>query len=65
MQEFRIEFSQSMNGQRKYLKEIVYGENAQDAVNVFRFWNDDCAAIRIEKVYRSRNRRWELTEAWE
>ena len=65
MQEFMIEFSQTMNGERKYLKEIVYGENAQDAVNVFRFWNDDCDAIRIEKVYRSCNRRWEVTEAWE
>ena len=64
MQEFRVEFTKSMNGERKYLKEIVYGENAQDAVNVFRFWND-CASIRIVKAYRSRNRRWEITEAWE
>lgn len=65
MQEFLIEFSQTMNGERRYLKEIVYAENAQDAVNYIRFFDDDCAAIRIEKVYRTRPRRWEETEAWE
>lgn len=65
MQEFMVEVSQTMNGERKYLKEIVYAENAQDAVNNIRFWNDDCAAIRIERVYRGSTRRWEETEAWE
>lgn len=65
MQEFMVEFSQTMNGERKYLREIICAETAQEAVNDIRLWTDDCAATRIEKVYRGRNRRWEETEAWE
>ena len=65
MQEFLVEFSKTMNGEREYLREIICAETAQEAVNDIRLWTDDCAAIRIDKVYRSRTRRWEVTEAWE
>lgn len=65
MQEFMVEFSQTMNGEREYLREIICAETAQEAVNDIRLWTDDCADIRIEKVYRSRTRRWEKIEVWE
>lgn len=65
MQEFLIEFSYQNNGRRKYRKESLWAENAQEAVQKMRFWYDYCAELRIEKVYRSCNRRWEETEAWE
>ena len=64
MQEFMIEFSYTNHGERKYRKESLWAETAQDAVNKICYWYDYCVGLRIEKVYRSRNRRWEETEAW-
>ena len=65
MQEFLVEFSKTMNGEREYLREIICAETAQEAVNDIRLWTDDCAAIRIEKVWCSRNGRFEEIEVWE
>lgn len=65
MQEFLIEFSYTGSEGRKYEKESNWAENAQDAVNKIRYWYDYREGLRIERVYRSSNRRWEITEAWE
>lgn len=65
MEEFLIEFSFQNNGRRKYRKEIIWAENAQEAVQKIRFEYDDYFALRIENVWCSRNVRWEETEAWE
>ena len=66
MQEFLIEFSFQNNGRRRYRKEIIWAENAQEAVQEIRFRDDYYyEEPRVEKVWCSRNVRWEETEAWE
>ena len=66
MQEFLIEFSYTNNGRRKYRKESIWAENAQEAVQEIRFRNDYYyGEPRVEKVWCSRNGKWEETEAWE
>ena len=66
MKEFLIEFSFQNNGRRKYRKEIIWAENAQEAVQEILFRNDYYyGEPRVEQVWCSRNVRWEETEAWE
>ena len=66
LNKFMVGFSYTNNGERKYMRESVWAENAQKAVKKIRFWYDDFyAALRIENVWYSRNGRWEETEAWE
>lgn len=66
MTEYKIEYSYiNTKGHRIIEEDTSIADNAQNAVDNVRNWYNDLPNMRIERVYRDRENRWESCEWWD
>ena len=66
MNEYKVEFSYKLaTGGRTTEHDETVSYTAQEAVDKVRDWYGDLVNFRVDRVWISRNNRWEVVEAWE